>query len=128
MKNLFKCNKKTTKAFEVIYANHARPAILSNEQDTDWIGLLNLSSRIDNWDIFKVHQNEFPGQNITDVYRYESITSKAGKLRPVVKIDTKRGLLYFLKEEESRKTPDSLEFERRGYKLSFFTIGRKDRL
>lgn len=52
------------------------------------------------------------------LYRYETPTTKIGNMRPIVKINIDKGLIYFLKDLYS----DKPNFDRKGIKLKFLQL------
>lgn len=52
------------------------------------------------------------------IFRYETDTTRAGGLRPMVKVNVERGLVYFLTLGEG----DVVSFERKGNKLNFLNL------
>ena len=55
------------------------------------------------------------------LFRYETYTTKVGGIRPIVKINIDRGIIYFLKDLHS-DDDKNLAFETKGIKLKFLQL------
>lgn len=57
------------------------------------------------------------------IYRYETDTTRAGKMSPLVKINIQKGLAYFLTDKSMDE--DILDFDKRGVKLRYLNLVQK---
>lgn len=60
------------------------------------------------------------------VFRYETDTTKAGSMKPLVKVNIDRGLVYFLTPESS-DSGEYIEFETRGVPVRYMRF-RKSKI
>jgi len=78
--------------------------------------------RLDEWD-----QNEYSIEieslkEDERIFRYENDTTRISGMRPLVKVNIKRGLVYFLTEESFNGDVDRAEFRSRGMKVEWLHI------
>ena len=83
------------------------------DSDKWWFGTLYELDDFDKnyWKDLKLKPDE-------KLFRYETYTTKVGNMRPIVKINIDRGIIYFIKDLSSEKPT----FEKKGVKLKFLQL------
>lgn len=117
----FAKTKNLTFVEDLVNKNGYRGSEYGNNNDKTFVAVLGVNGHY--YDIFSLTGDERReyGQN---VYRYESRAISVTKLmRPLVKIDMSKGMLYYM-TEESHDT-DVVKFETRGNKLEFVVVYKK---
>jgi len=73
---------------------------------------------LDNFDKHLLTSNNIHPTSDERIYRYETMTTRAGKITPFVKINIKTGLIYFPKKMED----ETIEFDTKGVKPIYINL------
>lgn len=71
--------------------------------------------------------NHIPLKSDERIFRYQTRASKIGDMRPLVKINIKKGLVYFLTIDSFEGEIPDVEFDRKGYPVRYLRL-RKSKI